>query len=308
MDYKAIIKSRETRDKILKMLSWIPDKVMLQIQYRIKFNRKLNLKEPRRFTEKIQWYKLYYKNPELIRCVDKAEVRNYLKERGFEKYLLTCYGVYSSVDSIDFEKLPNSFVMKDTLGGGGNSVLIVKDKKSANIDELKIEAQKWCNKRVRRGGGREWPYYCGKNHRIIIEEYLQSESPHGLIDYKFYCFNGCCEYLKVILEHNIGEPIKRFYLTRDYIDTGAHNPDEIKVSADELPSKPQNFDELLSVAEQLSQGFPCVRVDLYSCKIGVRFGELTFYDASGYFAFEPDSFDYELGSEFILPEKLGGLL
>ena len=124
--------------KILNFLSFVPDKQMLKIQYRMKTGRKLNLKNPKRWTEKTQWYKLYYRNPLMIQCVDKYEVREYVKHCGLENILNSCYGVYDNVDDIDFTKLPSQFVIKDTLGGGSNSVVVVKDKSSIKIDELKV--------------------------------------------------------------------------------------------------------------------------------------------------------------------------
>ena len=127
MDYKKIIKSRKVREQILRLLRFVPDKTMVKIQYRIKTGRKLNLKNPQRYTEKLQWYKLYYKNPLMIKCVDKYDVREYVKSLGLEEILNECYGVFDKVEDIDFDKLPNQFVMKDTLGGGGDRVIICKD-------------------------------------------------------------------------------------------------------------------------------------------------------------------------------------
>ena len=186
MDYKKIIKSRSLRLKILRVLSFVPDKTMIKLQYRIKTGRKLDLKNPKRFTEKIQWYKLYYKNPKMIICVDKYDVREYVKSKGLEDILIPCYGVYDSIDQINWDDLPNQFVMKDTLGGGGNSVLIVKDKKMADIEQLKLCGEEWTSINAHvRDAGREWPYYSGKNHRIIIEKYIESkEAEGGLIDRK----------------------------------------------------------------------------------------------------------------------------
>ncbi|EME8142846.1 glycosyl transferase, partial [Enterococcus faecium] len=110
MNYKKIIKRRSVRIKILRMLSFIPDKTMLKLQYRIYMGRKLDLNNPKRFTEKIQWYKLYYRNPEIVECVDKYEVRNYLRRNGFSDILTNDYGVYDSPEDIDFDSLPHSFV------------------------------------------------------------------------------------------------------------------------------------------------------------------------------------------------------
>lgn len=294
--------------KILEIFSFIPDKTMLEWQYCIKFKRKLNLKNPKRFTEKIQWYKLYYRDVNMIRCVDKGDVRDYLTEHGFGEYLTKSYGIYDSPNDIPFSKLPKSFVLKDTLGGGGNGVIIVNDKFKANIPALMAQMQNWCDSKVVPGGGREWVYYKGKKHRILIEEYLNADSPYGLVDYKFYCFHGYSPYLNVIFDRQIGQgKAKIFYLNRDYIDTGVWNPEEGKRDSSELLPKPDNFEELRNVAERLSMNFPLVRVDLYDIKGRIYFGELTFYDASGYLAFEPDSFDFELGAWFKLPKKLNNL-
>ena len=118
MDYKKIFRSRKMRLRILRCLSWIPDSLMIRLQYRIHMGRKLHLNNPQRYSEKIQHYKCYYRNTNMWRCVDKYEVRNYLQERGLEKYLNELYGVFDSVFDIDFDKLPKQFVVKTTDGGG----------------------------------------------------------------------------------------------------------------------------------------------------------------------------------------------
>ena len=137
LDYKKIFKQRKTRTKILRALNFIPDKTMLKIQYRIKTGHRLNLKNPRRYTEKLQWYKLYYRNPLMIQCVDKYDVRDYVKSKGLEDILIPCYGVFDSAEEIEWGSLSSAFVMKDTLGGGGTSVAIVKDKNAENLEHLK---------------------------------------------------------------------------------------------------------------------------------------------------------------------------
>lgn len=142
MNYKKIIKSRETRIKLLSLLNFIPDKTMIKLQYYIKTGRRLNLKHPQRYTEKLQWYKLYYRDPLMQQCSDKYDVREYVKSKGLGHILNECYGVYERVEDIDFDSLPNQFVLKDTLGGGGNSVIICRKKRcwhlpactSANTD------------------------------------------------------------------------------------------------------------------------------------------------------------------------------
>ena len=187
MDYKKIIKSQKVRLKILDLLSFVPDKTMIKFQYRIKTGRKLNLKNPQRYTEKIQWYKLYYRKPTMAQCADKYEVRKYVETCGLKNILNECYGVYDNVEDVDFDKLPNQFVLKDTLGSGGSSVIICKDKETANLDEYRNIMKQWVNSSTKNGGGREW-IYAGRKHRIICEKYLNLDG--DLPDYKFFCFDG----------------------------------------------------------------------------------------------------------------------
>lgn len=301
MDYKKIIKSRNVRLKVLRMLSFIPDKMMLKLQYRIKMGRKLNLKNPQRFTEKIQWYKLYYKNPKMIQCVDKYDVREYVKSKGLEDILIPCYGVYESVDQIDWESLPNQFVMKDTLGGGGNSVIIVKDKNNTDVEELKRCGAEWTSIRAHvRDAGREWPYYNGKNHRIIIEKYIESDANKGgLIDYKFFCFNGNPEFLYVMGERVVGKEVKVAILNSDYSETEVQRVGDTQYKD---YTKPYNYNEMKSIVEILSEEFPHVRVDMYNIEGRIYFGELTFFNASGYMKYNPDSADYVFGKKWICKE------
>ena len=277
---------------------------MLKIQYWIKTGRKLDLKHPVRFTEKLQWYKLYYKNPTMIQCVDKYDVREYVKSKGYESILIPCYGVFDSPDDINWDNLPNQFVMKDTLGGGGSSVIIVKDKSSANIIELKKKASSWTAIDAhKRGGGREWPYYSGKNHRIIIEQYLESdESKGGLTDYKFFCFNGKPTWIYVMADRSLGNGVGVGIFDENYNKQEALRADERPLTR--VIEKPLSFDLMKEISSKLSEEFPEARVDLYDVNGEVKFGEITFYDGSGYMTFIPDSFDAKFGEEFILPEPL----
>ena len=143
MNYKKIIKSRSARWAILKCLSFIPDKPMLKLQYRIKMGRPLDLKNPQRYTEKLQWYKLYYKNPVMCQCVDKYDVRAYVESKGLGHILNECYGVFDRVEDIDFDALPEQFVLKDTLGAGGNSVIVVTSKAGMDLASVKARLNKW---------------------------------------------------------------------------------------------------------------------------------------------------------------------
>ena len=298
MNYKDLIKSRSLRLKILRLLSFVPDKMMLKIQYRIKTGNKLNLEKPQRFTEKLQWYKLYYKDPLMVQCVDKYDVRDYVKSKGLENILIPCYGVYDSPEEIEWNNLPNRFVMKDTLGGGGNAVIIVKDKASADLQELKKRAAEWVATDAHKpDAGREWPYYSGKKHRIIIEQLLEADEQHGLLDYKFFCFEGKTEFLYVMGDRKVGEKVKVRLLDREFnrlpvLRVGDADLGEVE--------KPNNFSQMLMIAQKLSEDFPHTRVDLYNIDGRILFGELTFYNASGYMNYEPDEFDYDIGNKFKL--------
>lgn len=306
MDYKKIVKNKSLRIKILRFLSFVPDKLMLKIQYRIKTGRKLNLKNPQRFTEKLQWYKLYYKNPLMVQCVDKYDVREYVKSKGLGDILIPCYGVYDSPDEIGWDKLPNQFVMKDTLGGGGVSVVIVKDKKAANLDELKQKAAEWVAIDAhKKGGFREWPYYSGKKHRIIIEKYIESDmSSGGLIDYKFFCFDGKPTWIYVMADRELGNGVGVGIYDSNFEKQDVVRNDEKPL--ERLVKQPVSFELMKDISARLSENFPEARIDLYEVKGEVKFGEITFYDGSGYMTFTPDDFDEKFGESFILPESRGG--
>ncbi len=298
MDYKRIIKSRKMRLAILRCLAFVPDKLMVSIQYRIKTGRKLNLKNPQRFTEKLQCYKLFYRNADMIRCVDKADVRDYVAERNLEKILIPSLGVYESASDIDWDNLPDSFVMKDTLGMGGASVAVVKNKAAADLESLRKMAKEWTAQKAHvRNGGREWPYYSGKEHRIIFEKYIDSEvESGGLIDYKFFCFDGEPEYLYVITDREIGGKASFGIYDADFNLLNVYRTDEKR--PERKVEKPVGYEEMKNVARRLSDGFPEARIDLYNVDGKILFGEITFWDGSGYMQFDPDDFDFIMGKAF----------
>lgn len=296
MDYKKILKKAETRYKILELLKFIPDERMLKLQYKIKLKRSLNLKKPERFTEKLQWYKLNYREQLLKKCVDKYEVRDFINSKGYNNILTKCYGIFEKVEDIDFDKLPNQFVIKKTNGGGGLNIIICKDKNSINILEIKEKIKKWMKFGDIGKNGREWAYYDIKN-RIIIEEYLENEKNPmaGINDYKIFCFNGKAKYLVVDTDRYIDHRRNFYTVNWEYLDVASDCP-----NLGNIMEKPLHLEKLIKVAEDLSKDFPFVRVDLYMVKDKIYFGELTFYPWSGYVQFNPDSFDYLLGKEFIL--------
>lgn len=300
MDYKKIIKNRNLRLKILRAFNFIPDKMMIKVQYRIKKGKKLNLKNPKRYHEKLQWYKLYYRDPLMQKVVDKYDVRDYVKQKGLEKILNKLYGVYDNPEDIDFDKLPNSFVLKDTRGSGGNSVILVKDKSKMDLLKIKEEMKKWVSQPInKKNAGREW-VYDGKKHRIVVEEFL-SDPNNDLADYKFFCFNGKPSCLYFVNGRKLGQKANFGIFNMNFEQLPYFRTDENKLTI--KPEKPKNFNEMIEISKKLSSDFPHVRVDLYNINGNIRFGEMTFFDGSGYFNFEPDEFDYILGEQFELPEK-----
>lgn len=292
MDYKKIIKNQNIRFKILKFLNFIPDKTMVKLQYRIKTGRKLNLKNPQRYTEKLQWYKLNYRNPLMTKCADKYTVREYIESKGLGHILNELYGVYDNVNEIDFDKLPNKFVLKTTNDSDTN--IFCKDKANSDLEEIKKKMNKKIKARTQIPLAREWAYSNAKK-RIICEKLLEDKDTkdNGINDYKFLCFNGKPEFIVYDIDRYIGHK-RNFYDTNwKYLNVSSDCP-----NFGNVVGKPEKLKEMLEIAKTLSKDFPAVRVDLYCIQNKIYFGELTFYPWSGYVKFEPDEFDFILGKKF----------
>lgn len=276
--------------------SFIPDKIYLKIRYFMFFKKHLNLKNPQTFNEKLQWLKLYNQKSEYIQMVDKYEVRKYIAEIIGEEYLIPCIGVWDKISDIDFDKLPNQFVLKSTHDSG--SVIICKDKTKLNIAETKRKLQESLNSN-QYWYGREWPYKNVKG-RIICEEYMSDESKTGLTDYKFYCFSGDPKYCQVIKDRNVQETIDFYDNNWKLMDfTGLHIPAYPHSNIN--LKKPEHYESMLEIAGKLSKGFPFIRVDLYLIKNRIYFGELTFYPLAGFGAFNPPEWNDIMGNFIKLP-------
>lgn len=294
--YKKIVKSAGARSLILNVLSFVPDSIMLKMQYQIKLGRKLNLKNPERYTEKLQWYKINYRNPIMHQCVDKYNVREYVKNKGLEEILVPLIKKYKTVDEIDWDELPEKFVLKTTHGGGGLNVVVCNDKSKLDTADIYIKIKAGSKPFKNRSGGREWAYY-GLQPGIVVEELLVNEkkTEAGINDYKIFCYNGKPEYIIVDVDRYIGH--KRNFYDADW--NNLHITSDCPASDREI-EKPENFDEMLRIASKLSEDFPYVRVDLYNVEGKIYFGELTFYPWSGYVQFIPDEWDYKFGENFEL--------
>jgi len=265
----------------------------------MKLGRKLNLKDPKRYSEKLQWLKLYYRDPVMQQCADKYNVRTYVESKGLGHILNDLYAVFHSPEEISFDTLPNKFVLK--LSNGSATNLICTDKSALDIEKVRQQFRDFYAQSGT-SAGREWVYTTDKKPVIIAEELLEddTQADESLCDYKILCFGGephciICHYDRYT-DHR-----SNIYDTQwnDRHITGNY-PQGSGVR------KPENLEEMLEVARILSADFPSVRVDLYSINGKTYFGELTFFHCSGYMQYDPDSFDFELGEKFILPKRNHG--
>ena len=274
------------------LLDWLSDKTYLRIIYRLIFKRKLHLEQPVSFTEKLTWYKLYWRNQLAQTCTDKYQVREYVTEKIGADYLIDCYGCWDSFDEIDFSKLPDQFVLKTT--NGSANVVICMDKSTFDFEKAKKRLNIY-SKRHFSSRTKEWNYYNLPN-RIIAERLLIGEDNASLNDYKFFCFHGKPEFLLVCTERDKGLKLTFFDMDWNYIPVRCGYDSNPKVQ------KPEHFAELVEVAKKLSENFPQVRVDLYDEGGKVYFGELTFYHYGVTTKFEPDEWDYTFGKYFNLTD------
>lgn len=293
MNYRNIIKSRDLRIKILSLLGWVPDGIMLRLQYWLQTGRKLDLKHPKRFTEKLQLYKMKYRNPDMLRCTDKYEVRKHIEEKGMGEYLIPLIGIFDKVEDMDYNVLPRQFVAKTTDGGGGNQVLICKDKDKLEAEDFFALMRKWMAAPKGLNAGREWAYENNFPRRIMIEELIGNERMNDLPDYKFFCFDGKPMYCQLIQDRATKETIDFYDMEWNHMPFYGLNP--LHGPAAKPAAKPQGFEQMTEIVAKLSKGYPFVRVDLYNVEGTTFFGELTFYPASGYGHFTPDEWDERLG-------------
>lgn len=260
----------------------LSDVTFLKLKYFIRTSNFLNLKNPKRFNEKLQWLKLNSPD-DLYKYIDKYEIRNHIKDTIGEKFLNDLLGVYESYDEINFEKLPNKFVIKATHLSG--DVLIVKDKNSIDHTFVKKKLESWL-KRNYYWEHRERAY--GKiEPRIIIEKFLID----NISDYKFYCFNGDVKLVQVISDRESKKSINFYNL-----DWKKLNIKRVGVSNYKDFEMPQNFDEMVNISKKLSKIHKFVRVDLYNIEGEIIFGELTFFPTAGFSNFNNKKYDYLLGS------------
>lgn len=254
----------------------MPDEEYIKLMFNHRMGYELDLANPRTFNEKLQWLKLYDRKPEYTIMVDKYEVRKYISDKIGEDYLVPLIGVWDKFGDIDFNKLPNQFVLKCTHDSGG--VVICQDKKHFNVESAKEKLNKSLKSNYYYAG-REWPYKNVKP-RIICEELLKTQNNELPDDYKFFCFHGKPDNVMVCIERETGSP-KFYFFNNDwellrYNIAGKNAPPYFT-----LP-KPKKMDEMFEVAEKISKGLPFSRIDLYYENDKIYFGEITFFPQSGY--------------------------
>lgn len=278
------------------LLNWMDDATYLKLKFRGAMGKPLDLKEPKTFNEKLQWLKIYDRNPQYTALVDKSTAKDYVKKIIGEEYTIPTYGVWDSFDQIDFDSLPNQFVLKCTHDSGG--ILICKDKSKLDLEAARDKMEK-ALKRDFYPVNREW-YYSNVKPRLIAERYMEDSRTGELRDYKYFCFDGVPKLVFVATDRQTeGEETKFDFFDMDYhhIDVRNGHP-----NASVPPEKPQNFELMKELAGKLSAGLPHVRVDFYEVDGQVYFGEMTFYHFSGMVPFEPEIWDETIGSWLVLPK------
>ena len=276
-------------------LNWMPDSLYLKLCYRAVFHKKLDLKKPRTFTEKLQWLKLYNRDPVYGTLVDKVAVRDYVTRELSGEYLIPLVGgPWSDPEEIDFDDLPHRFVLKCNHGSSTN--IICKDKSALDVAAAKAKLRKWMGMNWF-WHGREWPYKDLKPC-IYAEAYMEDEQVKELRDYKFFCFDGSVQFFKIDFDRYTGHRANYYGRDKELMPFGELNypPDY-----DRQIHIPEEMDEMICLAEKIAAGHPFLRVDFYVVNHKIYFGEITFFPTSGFGKFTTDEWDKKLGDLIPLP-------
>ena len=282
-----------------KLYAVMSDKLYLKLKFRVKMKKSLHLKNPQTFNEKLQWLKLHDRKPIYTTMVDKYEVKKYVAEKIGEEYIIPTLGVWDNFDDIDFDKLPDQFVLKCTHDSGG--LVICKDKSKLDFSA----ARKKINRSLKNDYylyGREWPYKDVKP-RIIAEEYMEDNTLHELRDYKFFCFGGQVECYKVDFDRFIEHHANYYDRDGNLLEFGEVVCPPVY---DRKIERPKTLPKMIEFAEKLSNEIPFLRADFYDVNGQVYFGELTFFPASGIGEFVPKEWDLKLGEWIHIPRNNGG--
>lgn len=275
-----------------------PDKKYLEIVHRIRTGHKLDLDNPQTYSEKSQWMKLYYRKPELTTMVDKFEVKKYIADCIGSEYVVECYGVWDRFEDIDFDRLPNQFVLKTTHTSGG--IVICKDKSSFDkVAAAKVFKRVLCHQHFY--FAREWAYKNVKP-RIIAEKYMDSLGKPESIEYKLTCMGGVVFCITVCtgIAHAAYEQRHNDHFSRDWKRQNWYA--RYKPTGKDYQLTPE-IQKMIELSEQLTKGIPQVRVDWYVHEGKIYFGEFTFYTWAGWPIFTPEEWDKTMGEPFVLPNE-----
>lgn len=273
------------------------DERYLKIQHRLIFRKPLDLDNPVTYNDKLQWLKLYNHRPEYTTMADKVKVKQYVAERIGEQYVVPLLGVWDRPEDIEWDKLPEKFVLKTNHDGGSYGVVVCKDKES--FDQVKaIKRLKASLRRDTYMLGREWPY---KNiqRKILAEQFVEGAGTNELLDCKFFCFDGKVKLLYLVTYGKTGSHQDFFDEDFNPLDLQGLYPNSMS-----KPSKPAHFELMKELAQRLSEGIPHVRVDFFEANDKVYFSEFTFFPSGGWAAFHPEEWDYTLGRFIKFPEKM----
>lgn len=278
----------------------IPDSIYVRLKYRKAFGHWPNLRNPQTFNEKLNWLKLYDRNPLYTRMVDKYEAKRYVADLIGEEYIIPTLGVWDRAEDIDFDALPDKFVLKATHDSG--RVIICKDK--AKLDRAKaVRDMKASLKRNFYAVTREWPYKNVKP-RIIAEQLLECTDNSELADYKVHNFNGTPKVILVCRDRFAESGLTEDFYDMEWTHLNVRRPGHPNAPIAE--SRPAELDKMLELSEKLSNGYPFMRTDFYTIGGKVYFGEITLYPASGAVPFEPSEYDDLFGDNLKIIKDVSG--
>ena len=271
------------------IIKFFSKKKYIELQYKYITHHKLNLKNPVRYTEKLQYlrYYIYPKNPLVSQCAGRVGVREYLKQLDLEQYLIPVIGIYDKFDDIDFDSLPNQFAMKCSHGSGMNFICF--DKSTIDKQALRKKFNKWL--KTNYGKKTVELHYSSIKPQIIIEKLLIQDNKLP-VEYKIHVFNGVAKSLYVVTNRGIDIRYNNYYIDWTPFDGSQFNGWK---KTDYPLEKPKNFAEMVSLAETLAKQFPFVRVDLYDVDGKIYFSEMTFTPAKGTLILDDDQADFEIG-------------
>lgn len=282
---------------IRRIIVFLPDKCFLQLYYWLVMGRPLNLKNPQTFTAKINWLKLYDRKDIYTVMVDKVAVKSYVAKIIGEDKIIPTLGVWDNPDDIDFDALPEKFVLKCN-HNSGLGMCICKDKQKLDIQNVLYNLRKGITENIYKWN-REWPY---KNvpRRILAEEFMEDDNTKELRDYKFFCFGGVVKFFKIDFDRFVEHHANYYNTQGELLPFG-------EIVCPPLPQRkislPSQLEKMISMAERLSRNVPFLRVDFYEVNNKVYFGELTFSPDGGFGIWTDDKIDYMLGQWITLPKK-----